>query len=268
MGVATVPSGALDHLVINTRFGTDEAQTLFEGLGFTLTPRGHHSLGSINHLALFNGGYLELIGLPQGTDRLRQEILDSPVGIDGLVAATRDAQACHDAWTAQGLRVQPVQQFSRPVEYGGREQLARFSTARLEPGQLPAGRVYACQHHTPELVWQPQWLQHANGVHGISALVVVSAQPEQARSAYARLHAWGPEFTIECTDAAGWAARFGALADHAPARSEFFGAIQFHGADLADQAARAQRLGLPVQPARERLVVALPALQALLEFVP
>lgn len=265
--MATFPTGALDHLVINTRFHTDEAQALFEGLGFTLTPRGHHSLGSINHLALFPGGYLELIGLPLGTDRLRQEILDSPVGIDGLVAATHDAQACHDAWTAQGLRVQPVQHFSRPVVQGASEQLARFSTARLEPGQLAAGRVYACQHHTPELVWQPQWLQHANGVQGIAALVVVSAQPAQAREAYARLHTWDQQFTIDCTDAAGWRARFGLLAAHAPARSDFFGAIRLHGGDLTDLAERAQRLGLPVHQQTGRLVVALPALQSLLEFV-
>ena len=54
----------LDHLVVNTRFAIDAAQALFAGLGFTLTPRGYHSLGSVNHLAVFPQGYLELVGLP------------------------------------------------------------------------------------------------------------------------------------------------------------------------------------------------------------
>jgi len=265
-----MPSNGLDHVVINVRFDVDEAQALFEGLGFTITPRGHHSLGSVNHLMVFNTGYLELIGLPRGTDRLRQEIVDSPVGIDGLVAATADADACHAAWTAQGLRVQPVQHFSRPLELGGREHIARFSTARLEPGQLAAGRVYACQHHTPEYVWRPEWMQHANGVQGIAQLVVVSGQPAQAQEDFARLGPWGEGFGLEFTNAEGWSARFGALAAYAPARNDHFGAIRLPGGNLPDVAQRARRLGLPVAEVadRARVVVAIPPLQTLLEFVP
>lgn len=264
------PPHGLDHLVINVRFDVDEAQALFEGLGFTLTPRGHHSLGSVNHLMVFATGYLELIGLPRGTDRLRQEIVDSPVGIDGLVAATADADACHAGWTAQGLRVQPVQHFSRPLELDGREHTARFSTARLEPGQLAAGRVYACQHHTPEYVWRPEWMRHANGVQGMNQLVVVSAQPGQTREAFTRLGPWGDDFGLAFIDAAGGAERFGALAAYAPERSDYFGAIRLHGGNLPDVAERARQLGLAVveyaDPAR--VVVAIPSLQTLLEFVP
>ena len=43
----------LDHTVINVGFEMDAAKTVFANLGFTLTPRGHHSTGSINHLAIF-----------------------------------------------------------------------------------------------------------------------------------------------------------------------------------------------------------------------
>ncbi|MBN9339083.1 MAG: hypothetical protein ABT02_08240 [Comamonadaceae bacterium SCN 68-20] len=258
----------LDHLVVNTRFATDAAQALFAGLGFTLTPRGCHSLGSVNHLAVFPQGYLELVGLPLGTGRLRQEILDSPTGIDGLVLATSDALATHAQWTAQGLALRPVQDFSRPVAFAGGEGVARFSTARLEPGQCPGGRIYACQHHTPELVWRPEWQAHANGVQGMAELVVVSADPAQARQDYARLGAWGGDFALTFSDAAGWAARFGALAAHAPQRREFFGAIRFRGADPVAMAARASALGLPRAAREGAVAVALPALHTLLEFTP
>ena len=57
----------LDHTVINVQFDMDRAEGLFRDLGFTLTPRGYHSLGSINHLMMFGTDYLELIGLPPGT---------------------------------------------------------------------------------------------------------------------------------------------------------------------------------------------------------
>lgn len=55
----------LDHVVINVHFAMGLAEPLFEALGFTLTPRGYHSLGSINHLIVFGSDYLELIGLPE-----------------------------------------------------------------------------------------------------------------------------------------------------------------------------------------------------------
>ena len=75
----------LDHLVINTRFDTDAAEALFRALGFTVTPRGYHTLGSINHAIVFDGHYLELIGLPADGSATRPEIAASPLGADGLV---------------------------------------------------------------------------------------------------------------------------------------------------------------------------------------
>ena len=93
-GISQNPA-ALDHLVINTHYDIDGAQALLEGLGFIVTPRGYHTLGSVNHLIVLDGGYLELIGQPRDSDQIRQEILDSPVGIDGLVYAVADIQRIH-----------------------------------------------------------------------------------------------------------------------------------------------------------------------------
>ncbi len=47
--------GSLDHVVVNVLRRMDEAADLFAALGFRLTPRGHHSLGSINHLMMVRG---------------------------------------------------------------------------------------------------------------------------------------------------------------------------------------------------------------------
>ena len=43
----------LDHTVLNVKFNLDTAATLFGKLGFTLTPRGYHSHGSMNQLMMF-----------------------------------------------------------------------------------------------------------------------------------------------------------------------------------------------------------------------
>src|ERR1700726_3578760 len=84
----------LDHVVINVLFDMDRAAALMSQLGFTLTPRGFHSLGSINHLMVFESHYLELIGLPSGTDVLRRDLLESPRGLNGLVFRAGDVDAC------------------------------------------------------------------------------------------------------------------------------------------------------------------------------
>ena len=55
------PVPTLDHVVVNVRDRLDEAAATYGRLGFTLTPRGYHTLGSMNHLAIFGTDYLELI---------------------------------------------------------------------------------------------------------------------------------------------------------------------------------------------------------------
>ena len=60
------PVPVLDHVVINVRDGLDAAAALYARLGFTLTSRGHHTLGSSNHLAILGTDYLELLGVQPG----------------------------------------------------------------------------------------------------------------------------------------------------------------------------------------------------------
>ncbi|MFH0302026.1 VOC family protein [Bradyrhizobium sp. 31Argb] len=137
----------LDHVVINTQFETDTAAQLFEGLGFQLTPRGFHpTLGSVNHLMVFEHAYLELIGLPRGGDHVRQELIDSPIGLNGLVFASEDAAATRDAVVRAGFDAQPVQNFARPLTIDGREYEARGTAgARFVRGRthllLPASHA-------------------------------------------------------------------------------------------------------------------------------
>lgn len=174
----------LDHVVVNTLRNMDVAHDCFAAMGFTLTPRGHHSLGSINHLMMTRGAYLELVGVPE-TGRQRQDVLESPFGLNGMVLRSADADTTYAGLMAAGLPAQPPVSFSRPVHLDGREQDARFRTVRLPAETFPAGRVYFCQHLTPELVWRPEWLEHPNGFRAIRRLVVGS--PDGAREA--RLYA-------------------------------------------------------------------------------
>jgi catechol 2,3-dioxygenase-like lactoylglutathione lyase family enzyme len=173
------PSPVLDHVVIDVRNRIDEATHSFSALGFQLTPRGHHTLGSVNHLAMFATDYLELLGF--GEDgATRTEIARFPTGLNGLVFKTADADLVHRQADAADLPVLPVQAFSRPVDLDGATRDARFRTTRLDPDKIAIGRVYFCEHLTPDLVWRPEWQSHPNGASAISRVVVATADPQRS----------------------------------------------------------------------------------------
>lgn len=69
-----VPQPILDHAVINVADQLDSASARFRRLGFQLTERGHHSLGSSNHLAIFGENYLELLGYETGKGSQRADL--------------------------------------------------------------------------------------------------------------------------------------------------------------------------------------------------
>ncbi len=256
----------LDHLVINTHFAIEKTAERFQKLGFTLTPRGYHSLGSLNHLIMFADRYLEIVGLPTGTDPIRQELLDSPVGIDGLVFATGDARRTARRLDEAGFTLQPVQEFSREVISGDRHGLARFTTVRLAAGEFSAGRVYFCQHHTPEWVWRPEWLSHPNQVTGITALTIIAGDVMSAEQHYARLGNTA-RFRLNIVDEDVFARLFAGLPLPSPGRDRF-AAIHFQGGDLTRIARDAEALALPLRWRDGRLQIALPDVTTLLEFIP
>jgi hypothetical protein len=181
-----LPPPVLDHVVIDVRDRMDEAQRVFMALGFQLTPRGYHTLGSMNHLAMFATDYLELLGFGQG-GTIRGELARFPVGLNGLVFKTADADDVHTQAAAAGLPVLPVQRFSRPVEVAGAQRDATFRTTRLDPAQIAMGRVYFCEHLTPELVWRPEWQAHPNGACDISRVLIATPHPRRSASLFQSL---------------------------------------------------------------------------------
>ena len=96
----------LDHLVINSHFALDEVAQWFRALGFTLTPTGYHTLGSINQLIMFDDNYLELIGLPAGGRKMREELVSTPPGLDGPGCASADSKDTDQDLAALGSTVQ------------------------------------------------------------------------------------------------------------------------------------------------------------------
>ncbi len=187
------PVPTLDHVVVNVRDRLDDAADTYRRLGFTLTPRGYHTLGSMNHLAMFGTDYMELIAAKPGDDS-RPEIMGAPFGLDGLVFATEDASRTYEALRLNQVPIDPPQQFSRPVEVGagGETRDAVFRTTRLPRSAAAAGRLYFCQHLTRDLVWRDEWRHHANGAIGIARAVIAAENPAILGGLFARMFGAAP----------------------------------------------------------------------------
>ncbi len=174
----------LDHVVLDVHQDMDAAAELYRRLGFTLTPRGQHTLGSINHLAMFGTDYLELLGWPPGDASARPELQAYARGLNGLVFKTDDADATYAHLNAAGLAAAPPRAFSRPVQLDGKSVDAKFRTVHVAAEKSSIGRIYFCEHATPDLVWRPEWQAHANGAFAVHSLVIAASAPDAVASLF------------------------------------------------------------------------------------
>ncbi len=181
-----LPMPTLDHVVVNVRDQIDAGLQTYQRLGFTMTPRGYHTLGSMNHLAILGTEYLELIAAKPGDTR-RAEVLASPFGLNGLVFGTDDSASVYAALNAAGVPVEPPLEFSRPVELSDGARDATFRTVRMKAGTVPAGRLYFCHHFTRDLVWRDEWRHHANGAVGVDRAVIAARDPTSLRALFVRM---------------------------------------------------------------------------------
>jgi len=275
-----LPIPTLDHVVVNVRDRIDEGAEAYRRLGFTLTPRGYHTLGSINHLAIFGTDYLELIAVPSGDSR-RSDILDSPEGLNGLVFGTEDSAAVYAALSDAEVPVEPPMEFSRPVTLAGGARDATFRTVRLTPGTVTVGRLYFCHHFTRDLVWRDEWRHHANGVIGVARALIAASDPSVLGGLFTSMFGADAVRPIAdgCTLAVGLsrfdvitpdalARRYGDAAPDAEGRAAFMAALTFRTRSLG-QAERALAMG-HIESARRDggiIVPAASAFGAMLQFV-
>ena len=167
----------------------------YADLGFTLTPAARHGdagagpSGTGNRCAMFGAGYLEILGATGEDTPLARQLragLDRYNGLHLIAFAVADAEAHHGALQARGFEAQPMVRLRRPVPTEDGEGTARFDVVRPLPGSMPEGRIQMLTHHTPELVWQPRYVDHANGALVLSGVLVAVDDGAEAAARFAR----------------------------------------------------------------------------------
>jgi hypothetical protein len=187
----------LDHVA---HFVPDPASAsrALQRLGFLATPAsiqtnpdhrgGESPTGTGNITAMFHRGYVEALFKTADTPLGREfeSAIARHPGVHLAAFAVADAAAAHRRLQASGFRVRPLVAMQRPVETAEGLDVAAFTLARVEVGEMVEGRIQILTHRTEHTVWQPRWLEHPNGATGLIDVVIVSGGVEEAGNRFSR----------------------------------------------------------------------------------
>jgi hypothetical protein len=144
--------------------------------------------GTGNVTAMFERGYIEALFNTADTPLGRE--LDAGLarypGVHLAAFAVADAASAHGRLGGEGFRMQALVEMQRPVDTGGAPGTAAFTLARVEPGEMPEGRIQILTHRTEHMVWQPRWLSHPNGALGLTSVAIAVADTAEAARRFAR----------------------------------------------------------------------------------
>lgn len=195
----------IDHTAILVR-DLAGAEATYRKLGFITTPIGRHdNTGTANHCVMFPDDFFELFGILTPTE-FNKPWAAAVAEREGLAAAcftSTDIDATYAGWKAAGFTPTEPKDFSRPVELPGGAQQARFTLTYLQPDAVEGIRLFACIHHTPELVWRPEYLGHPNTANAIAHLTIAIDDPAAAATAYGRVTGTTPVRTAGGMDIPG-----------------------------------------------------------------
>jgi hypothetical protein len=224
--------------------------------------------GTGNVTAMFARGYMEVLFKTADTPLGREfdAAFARHPGIHLAAFSVADAAAAHLRVSAS-FRVRPLVDMQRPVETVSGPDSAAFTIVRVEPGEMPEGRIQILTHRTETAVWQPRWLTHPNGAQALLDLVIAVADVEDAAGRFASFtdrpavpHAFGRMIRLDRGAVVFvTAGAFAALLPEVPIPSlPFAGAYGLRVSSLATAEAALRRGGIGLRKAGNSLVARFP----------
>jgi hypothetical protein len=166
----------LDHVAVVVH-DLETARAAWIGLGFALTPTALHTdgagapTGTANACAMLRGGYVELLAVVDSRrpSRTVAGFLARYEGVHIVSLSVDDAQAAQARLRRAGLEAE-LTATARDTDQG----IARFERLPLTSA-MP--RLQLVRHLTPELVWRPAQMVHANHAARLEEVVVAADPP-------------------------------------------------------------------------------------------
>ena len=194
------PNLTLDHVALVTP-NLERSRQDYETLGFLLTPESSHKgkvspegeielWGSGNHCAMFQQGYLEILGVtdPERSHDHVQVRLDRYHGVQLI------ALGCQDAETLYAEANETIPGLQEPVEVG-RDVPQGLDGEKTEEGlfrlvhlddAFPEAELFFIEHATPGVLWQEELLSQPNGVIGLAGATICSLEPRNTVERFER----------------------------------------------------------------------------------
>jgi hypothetical protein len=176
----------------------EAASAALVAAGFFATPRsvqvnpdgkgGVTLTGTGNVTGMLGSGYIEVLYKTADTalGRELESAMSRYSGVHLAAFSVADASSAHRRLQSSGFRVRPLAHMERPVETEAGPDIAKFTVARVEPGEMAEGRIQILTHQTEAAVWQPRWLTHPNGALGLLDVVFVTTNIDEAASRFSR----------------------------------------------------------------------------------
>jgi len=197
----------LDHVGIAVN-SLDEGRDVYDRLGFTLTSRSIHSgsrtpggpvepWGSGNHCAMFENGYLEILGLVDAAlHSSAKPMLERYQGAHIVAIGSGDADMAFEELSKRFDGIQPAAALERDAAFGPNDEETRraaFRNMYLDPESFPEAKMIFIEHLTRDVLWQPHLMTHANGATGIAEAALCVADPAETSGKLSRLFAMEPK---------------------------------------------------------------------------
>lgn len=171
------------------------ARGTLQAMGFAVTPESAQvtqdgPAGTSNVTVMLPQGYLEFLAPTMDTPnaaKLRAAMARYP-GVHLACFGTPAAGEDHARLVTHGFAPLPLVDLSRETETGR----ARFKVIRCAPESMPEGRVQFVEHLSPEVIWHPRWMGHANGVRKLACVFVVAHDPVAVAARWAHFAALLP----------------------------------------------------------------------------
>ena len=173
---------SLDHVGFMLR-DLDAGAERWQKLGFKLSRRSSQ-MGKVpgksemapwatsNHCAMFERGYLELIGVTNLENfNPWSAFLDRFEGPHITALRCEEADRTYAALSDRIDHFDPPLQRLRNAPYGDGERPFKFRNIFSQDAHFPEGRYIIIEHQTPGVIWQEELMVQPNGAKSLSELI-------------------------------------------------------------------------------------------------
>lgn len=171
----------------------DAAYQRFTALGFTVAPASTFIEQPFATCAITAGdAYISISGVLDWNTAPEWMKAGMGKGLQAFVLRGKDLDKVYAEIGPDGDGILQldgeVNTIARRIQINGVDSLARFRVLRFKRQSLPGlSRCNYCEHLTPEALWRPELMRHANGAVAIRTVTAVHEAPAEALQFYRQL---------------------------------------------------------------------------------